>query len=71
MNWKTIIEKNVNVPAIVDQSYDHLIKPALERLAAETGTPLDDLAVKFLGDRLVNEIIKEIQIQWEKLDGEA
>jgi hypothetical protein len=66
-----IVEKNVDVPTLVEDALNIIIKPALDDLVKESSTPLDDVAMNTIYPMLAPAIIKQVKLLWEKLDGQA
>lgn len=68
---KAILKDNLNAPGLVGDLMDEMLKPALDKVVADTSNSLDDALMMALYPTLSAALKVEAAKQWEKLLGTA
>ncbi len=62
------VHDNLNVPGLVKDVLDKVVEPALDKLVKSTDNKFDDIAKAALYPILVDELNKQVQSLWDKID---
>lgn len=71
MNWMDILDQNINVRGLLEDSVQQLLTPVIVEWAEKTETPIDDVAAEFVLKHLAPSLIDELAKQWSNLNGKA
>lgn len=66
-----LVEKHLDVPALVSEALAQVAKPALEEIVADSSNSFDDVALAALYPALVPVVEAQLRKLWDKVDGEV
>lgn len=61
------VHDNVNVPGLSKALLKNALKPALDRIVADTSNPFDNILLAAIYPTLESALVDEIEKQWEGL----
>lgn len=64
---KSSVQKNLNVPGLVNDIIDQVLEPALVNAIAKTETKIDDIILAAVLPKLKEEVKALVDAQWKGL----